>query len=307
MTTEKTTLPLQRPDRVVPPGSVVGRRAAVLGSPVSHSRSPDLHLAAYAALGLADWEYLRRECTAAQLPGLVAAAGPEYVGFSVTMPGKFAALEMADERTDRAVLVGSANTLVRTERGWRADCTDIDGMVGALHALGIGVSPPAADGSMSTSNDIAVPEGALVIGAGGTALPTVAALASVGITDLTVVARDAARARSVVELAEKVGMTASVIAFAESDDLRAHCTRADVVVSTVPADAVTPLIPALSTASRVIDVIYNPWPTPLAAAVEAAGGQVIGGLVMLLNQAFSQVEQFTGQPAPQQAMAAVLD
>ncbi len=58
--------------------------------------------------------------------------GPEWVGVSVTMPGKFAALRFADEATDRARLVGSANTLVRIPAGWRADNTDVDGVVGAL-------------------------------------------------------------------------------------------------------------------------------------------------------------------------------
>ena len=99
----------------------------MLGSPIAHSRSPQLHLAAYRALGLDGWSYERIECTAEQLPTLVGGFGPEWVGVSVTMPGKFAALRFADERTPRAELVGSANTLVRSEAGWRADNTDIDG------------------------------------------------------------------------------------------------------------------------------------------------------------------------------------
>ena len=111
---------------------MTGRKAAVLGSPVAHSRSPQLHRAAYRALGLDDWTYERIECTADELPSLVEGFGPEWVGVSVTMPGKFAALQAADERTDRATLVSSANTLVRTPAGWRADNTDIDGVTGAL-------------------------------------------------------------------------------------------------------------------------------------------------------------------------------
>ena len=95
------------------------RKAGILGSPVAHSRSPQLHLAAYRALGLDDWTYDRIECTADELPSLVSALGPEWVGLSVTMPGKFAALRFADERTGRAELLGSANTLVRTGAGWR--------------------------------------------------------------------------------------------------------------------------------------------------------------------------------------------
>jgi shikimate dehydrogenase len=56
----------------------------------------------------------------------------------------------------------------------------------------------------------------------------------------------------------------------------------------------------------LLDAIYAPWPTPLAKAVEAAGGRVISGLQMLLNQAYAQVEQFTGMPAPKEAMRAAL-
>lgn len=123
------------------------KKAGVLGSPIAHSRSPQLHLAAYRALGLHDWTYERIECGAAELPVVVGGFGPEWVGVSVTMPGKFAALRFADERTARADLVGSANTLVRTPHGWRADNTDIDGVAGALgaaagHALVLGSGGP---------------------------------------------------------------------------------------------------------------------------------------------------------------------
>ncbi|RPA19655.1 shikimate dehydrogenase [Gordonia sp. OPL2] len=267
------------------------RRAAVLGSPVGHSRSPDLHLAAYQALGLGDWTYERIECTAEQLPDLVSGLGPEYVGLSVTMPAKLAALAFADVRTDRAELVGSANTLVRTDQGWRADCTDIDGMAGALREVG----------AESGTNPSAV-----VVGAGGTALPTVAALADAGITELTVVARDAGRAVPVVEVARRLGMTSIVLPFGDGPELGHRCRVSAVAVSTVPADAVAPIVGSVAQAPAVVDVIYHPWPTPLADAVDAAGGRIVGGLVMLLNQAFSQVEQFTGRPAPREAMAAAL-
>src|SRR5262249_59523299 len=82
----------------------MSRKAGVLGSPIAHSKSPQLHLAAYRALGLDDWTYERIECTAEQLPSVVGGFGPEWVGVSVTMPGKFAALRFADERTERAQL-----------------------------------------------------------------------------------------------------------------------------------------------------------------------------------------------------------
>lgn len=265
------------------------RRAAVLGSPIAHSRSPRVHLAAYRALGLDDWTYDRIECTAQDLPRIVGEAHPDFVGFSVTMPNKLAALAFADERTERAVLVGSANTLVRAEGGWRADCTDIDGMAGAL---------------VEAEVDTALSRTAVLVGAGGTALPTVMALAAHGVTEIAVVARDAQRAALVLDLCERLDVRGEVVPFEAGPDLEGRCRESAVVVSTVPASAAATLAPVLSAAPTVIDVIYDPWPTPLAEAVVASGGRVVGGLVMLLHQAFRQVELFTGLPAPRAAMAA---
>jgi shikimate dehydrogenase len=81
---------------------------------------------------------------------------------------------------------------------------------------------------------------------------------------------------------------------------------AGAVVSTIPADAAQPHAHLLAAAPVLLDAIYDPWPTPLAAAVSAAGGRVVPGLEMLLHQAFAQVEQFTGRPAPKEAMRAAL-
>ncbi|MGK8490895.1 shikimate dehydrogenase [Nocardia asiatica] len=263
------------------------RKAAVLGKPIAHSRSPQLHLAAYRALGL-DWSYERIECSAEQLPGLVDGLGPEWVGLSVTMPGKEAALAHADRRTERAVLVGSANTLVRAGSGWLADCTDVDGVLGALRGGGV----------------TDVTEG-VVLGAGGTARPALLALSELGAKSVTVVARDAGRARGALELAERLGMVPALAGF-DARSLDGICAAADAVVSTIPATAAAVVAPAVAAAPVVLDAIYDPWPTPLAEAVERAGHTVVSGLEMLLNQAYGQVELFTGRSAPRAEMAAAL-
>jgi shikimate dehydrogenase len=261
------------------------RKAAVLGSPIAHSRSPQLHLAAYRALGLHDWTYERIECTAEQLPSLVSGLSPEWVGVSVTMPGKFAALQFADQRTPRAELVGSANTLVRTPGGWRADNTDIDGVKGAL-------------GSASGH--------AVVVGSGGTAPAVVVGLVELGVQRITVVARNRDKVTAAVDLAARIGADSSWCDINSAEVLDVMST-ADAVVNTVPADAAANYASVLATTPVLLDAIYDPWPTPLAVAVESAGGRVIGGLEMLLNQAFAQVEQFTGMPAPKEAMRAALN
>jgi len=266
------------------------RKAAVLGSPISHSKSPLLHLAAYRALGLTDWTYERIECTGEQLPALVSGLGPEWVGLSVTMPGKVAALEFATERTERAVTIGSANTLVRIDDGWRADCTDVDGVRGALVDGGVGDLAGAA---------------AVVVGAGGTARPALVALADLGVASVTVVARDADRARPTLDCAEAVGLRVQHVTF-DDDRLGGLCADSGALVSTVPASGAAPYADVIGRAPFVLDAIYDPWPTPLAEAVDRAGGTVVGGLAMLLNQAFGQVEQFTGMPAPREAMATAI-
>ncbi|OBH19175.1 shikimate dehydrogenase [Mycolicibacter sinensis] len=263
------------------------RKAAVLGSPIAHSRSPQLHLAAYRALGLPHWTYDRIECNAEQLPALVAGFGPEWVGVSVTMPGKFAALAFADQRTPRAERIGSANTLVRTATGWLADNTDVDGVSGALTSAG----PVAGE--------------AIVLGSGGTAPAAVVALAELGASHITVAARNPDTAARVVALATDVGVPARYCAL-DGAALGEAAGSASVTVSTLPADVAAGYAPALARVPVLLDAIYDPWPTPLAAAVTAAGGTVISGLQMLLHQAFTQVELFTGRPAPRAAMTCAI-
>jgi shikimate dehydrogenase len=259
------------------------RKAAVLGFPIAHSRSPQLHLAAYRALGLTDWTYERIECTADQLPSLVSGLGPEWVGLSVTMPGKFAALAFADEHTPRAELVGSANTLVRTVHGWRADNTDVDGVKGALASVFTREHQRAA-----------------VLGAGGTAPAAVVGLVELGARQISVAARNPDKAAALVTLGRRLGVDTRWVALGDP------LTGADVVVSTLPADVAAGYTGAVAGVPLLLDAIYDPWPTPLAAAVSAAGGRAISGLQMLLNQAFTQVEQFTGRPAPKEVMSAAL-
>lgn len=260
------------------------RRAAVLGSPIEHSLSPVLHNAGYRALGMSDWEYGRFECTAEQLPTLVTDAEDSYVGFSVTMPGKFAALAFATEATERARQIGSANTLVRTAEGWRADNTDCDGVDGALVEL--------------LGDSLAGARHALVLGGGGTARPALWSLAGAGVEKVTVVNRSD-RTASLAPLATRNGAEFTMVDFGA--DLEELALDADLIVSTVPSDVLAGYERALAHAP-VFDVIYDPWPTPLTVQAAANGYRTVGGDVMLANQAYGQFTQFTGVSAPRTEM-----
>lgn len=258
-----------------------GGKAAVLGSPVDHSLSPVLHTAGYAAAGLEGWEYERIECDAEQLPGIVGGAGEDYRGFSVTMPGKFAALQFADTVTERAQAIGSANTLVREGATWRADNTDCEGIAGALDEL-VGLHAPIGH--------------ALVIGGGGTARPALWSLAERGVEKVTVLNRSD---RSAELLPLLGGVEAEFIDF--DRDLEPLAMSVDVIVSTVPSAALSGREKELGHAP-LLDVIYNPWPTPLATRAASNGHLTVGGLVMLACQSYSQFEQFTGVQAPREHM-----
>lgn len=265
-------------------------RAAVLGSPVAHSLSPVLHTAAYRAMGLAGWTYERQECDEAALPGFVARLGPGWAGLSLTMPLKRVALVVADSVDPLAAAVGAANTLVLPRR--RAHNTDVAGIVAAL---GPTTGP------------------AVVIGAGGTAQAALAALREAGVADVTVLVRDTARTIELRATAARLGVTPQIL-----DALRGPAGEAGpgpdlvhdaaVVVSTLPAGAADPRLgAALRPGATLLDVVYAPWPTPLAAAAGSAGGRVVSGLEMLLHQAVAQVELMTGRPGPVGAMRSALD
>ncbi|QUQ66805.1 shikimate dehydrogenase [Kutzneria sp. CA-103260] len=268
---------------------MAARQAAVLGSPIEHSLSPVLHAAAYRELGLSDWTFSRVRCEADELPGFVDGLGPEWAGLAVTMPGKRAALAHAVERTRVAELVGAANTLVpRAAGGWLADCTDVEGIVGSLRAAG-GVQGGRA----------------VVLGAGGTATAALTALEALEIPSATIVVRDPLRAGEALACAERVGIDVELVRW-DAVDFATLCGGAELVVSTVPVGAVEPVAGDIVRAGCVFDVIYHPWPTPLAQAAGERGTRLVTGLDMLLHQAFAQVQWFTGQPAPRAAMRLAL-
>jgi shikimate dehydrogenase len=262
----------------------VTRRAAVLGSPIAHSLSPALHSAAYAALGL-DWAYDRIECAEADLPSFVDSCGPEWVGLSLTMPLKRVALEVASGASDAATAVGAANTLLFRQGERYAENTDIAGMVDALREAGM--SRVSA---------------AVVLGAGGTAQAAIAALATMGERRPTVLVREPARAAALLQAAERLGVQ-PVLRRIED----ALPPGTDVVISTVPKGAADGFASADWPVGTVLfDVVYDPWPTPLAAAALRSGASVVSGLDLLLHQAGHQVRLMTGVPAPLDAMRAAL-
>src|SRR5277367_2580344 len=154
-------------------------RLGVFGWPVAHSRSPAMHAAAFAALGLTGWRYQRLPVPPALFTETARALGSAgFLGANVTIPHKEAALALADEASDAARAIGAANMLTFGDGGSiLAENTDAPGLIAAL-----GTSPAGAR--------------ALVLGAGGSARAAVWALLSAGASDVAVLNRTAARAQA---------------------------------------------------------------------------------------------------------------
>jgi shikimate dehydrogenase len=130
-------------------------------------------------------------------------------------------------------------------------------------------------------------------------------LAQLGVSGITVVARNPDKAARLVDLGTRIGVATRFCGL-DGGELADEVAAAKVLVSTIPADVAARYAGAFATIPMLLDAVYDPWPTPLAAAVATAGGRVINGLQMLLHQAFAQVEQFTGLPAPREAMTCAL-
>jgi len=261
-------------------------KAAVLGSPIAHSLSPALHRAAYAGLGLDDWTYEAVECDEAALAAFVTSRGPDWAGLSLTMPLKRTVLPLLDHVDPLAVIAGGANTVVFRPDGRYGYNTDVQGIVDALTEAGA-----PAPGSVT------------ILGAGATACSALAALAELGAPAADVVVRDPSRAADLLAAAERLHVAVRLLPLtALTDD------APGLLISTVPAGAADGYAGRIRVTGRapaaVLDVVYDPWPTPLAEAASAAGAIVANGFAMLLHQAAAQVELMTGKPAPLEAMRA---
>jgi shikimate dehydrogenase len=265
------------------------RKAAVLGKPIAHSLSPVIHNAGFAAAGLSGWSYAAIECAESELAALLDGLGPEWAGLSITMPLKAEALRRGTVAAPVALAIGAANTLVRRGDGsWFADNTDVAGMVRVLRDAGLRPSPRVT-----------------VLGGGGTCRAALAAAAELGAGEVAVVTRRPGARAELKPVAEALGLR---IVGGEWADARTFFDT-DAVISTVPKGGADHLADEVTWRPGTVffDAVYDPWPTPLAAAAIAGGAPVVSGLDLLLAQALSQFEQFTGvRPAPEEAMRKAL-
>lgn len=268
------------------------RRAGVLGHPISHSLSPVLHRAAYAELGL-PWQYDAFDVAEDGLVAFLGGLDATWVGLSLTMPLKVAAIRSMDYVEPFARSLGVINTVLVQPMGSGVQLvganTDVYGVRAALLEAGV-----------------THPDSAVVIGGGATAISSMAALAEMGCRTPLIAVRSRSRAGALMRAAAAIGVTPTFIDVAHAATAAA---TAAVVVSTVPCEAGEEIGDALrgvTPGTALLDVVYEPLLTPLRAAWEAHGGASVGGVRMLLHQAGEQVRLMTGRAAPIAAMDAAL-
>lgn len=268
--------------------SSASKRFEVWGSPIGHSKSPQLHRAAYDALGL-DWDYRAVEVTTEQLADSFHTLPSTVGGLSLTMPLKEGILSLVSDRRGPVDLLHAANTVVRSDDEWWLDNTDWWGAARVLSDHG-GVSGDTV----------------WMLGAGATARAVVYALSTLGPAKLVLVVRSPERARVTEVLAQTLALPVEV---AVMSDVPAEPPQW--VISTLPGGVVAeiPGLDAVAGSSTLFDIAYDPWPSALGAVWEAEGSRVISGLEMLVYQALAQIRAFVkaDTSVPLEGEAHVLD
>ena len=257
------------------------RRAAVLGHPISHSRSPRLHGHWLKRYGI-DGSYTAREVPPGTLEAHLRAMQAEgFVGANVTLPHKEEALALADHATERAREIGAANTLTFGADGRiEADNTDGYGFLANLRQGAPDWRP--GDGP------------ALILGAGGAARALIVALRDAGVPRIYLANRTRARAEA---LAEAFGPKIEVV------DWEAAPARLPEVALLVNSTSqgmtggpdFTFDLSQLAPGTTVTDIVYTPLETPLLATAKAKGCRTVDGLGMLLHQGVPGFERWFGQ------------
>jgi shikimate dehydrogenase len=266
-------------------------RLGVLGWPVAHSRSPAMHNAAFAALGLEGWHYQRLPVPPALFAQTTTALPQaDFLGANVTIPHKQAALALATEASATARGIGAANTLTFGPDGAiAAENTDAPGLIAALAAF----------------TDLPANPRVLILGAGGSARAAAWALREAGASEVSVWNRSPERAQA---LALELGVRA--VRRPVAADVLLNCTSVGLEApelerSATDDEALNQLgltFDQLGEYSYVVDFVYRSGTTQLLAAARTHGASTLDGLEILLAQGALSFELWTGRTAPLEAM-----
>lgn len=254
--------------------------AEVIGDPIAHSKSPTIHNFWLQELGI-DAEYRKTRVAPEELASyfLRRRADPDWLGCNITIPHKIAALDYVDDPGGVRDRIGAINTVA---------CETGGPLIGTNTDAGGFLQPLFARGWKGTR--------AILAGTGGAAQAIGFALRSVGVTDLTIVARDAAKGRALLDRLNLKGTVQDFSAPLPEADLLANSTSLGMVGNPPWAPDLSPL----SASAMVYDIVYAPLETPLLAAARARNLECIDGLEMLIGQAALAFDIFFDAEAPRE-------
>ncbi len=256
----------------------MNKQLAVLGKPIEHSKSPQIHAAAYKTLGL-NWNYERHEVAAGQLASFISGLDENWLGLSVTMPLKYEAVRFAETHDEVVEATGIANTLLQTSTGWQSFNTDVFGISEALRRVP-NLNPAAVT----------------IVGSGATAASTIYAVSRLyPKARISLIARNSEQARDLNKRFPEASLRTH-----KWSSLSRQVRNSELVISTLPSRALDSAIgkmrKSLFTKPRgvLLDVAYEPWPSHAADWWLENELTVVSGIEMLIFQAIAQCRVFYG-------------
>ncbi len=264
------------------------RLCCLIGHPVEHSVSPQMHNSAFRSLGL-NYVYLAfdvvEDALEIAVKGLKALRA---VGFNVTIPHKIRVMRLLDELDESAERAGAVNTVVNERGALKGYNTDVYGIERALRRFRLPSS-----------------EQAMIIGAGGAARASIIALLNLGFEKILIANRTLKKAQSLADWIKSMGFSADACSLEEG---RRRAESCKLIVNATPIGMhpnvnETPLSrDEIPSDSIILDLVYNPPRTKLLEEAEKAGARVVSGIEVLVYQGAESFKLWTGREAPIEVM-----
>ena len=269
----------------------MGKSFAVIGDPIDHSLSPNIHSAAFRELNL-DSSYIGYRIPKGELEiGVEGLKKIKINGFNVTIPHKIEMMKYLDKMDESCSIIGAVNTVVNNEGVLKGYNTDMDGFLEPLKKREISIE----------SKKI------LLIGAGGAARAIVAGMTKERARSLDIVNRTIENAKNLSEFAEKIGLNTNIKKIEEADQ---NIEKYDVIINSTSLGLKNESSPisfeGVNEKTIVYDIVYAPMNTDFIKKAKEKNLEVIYGYEMLLGQATRAFEIWHGMKAPYNAMKKAL-
>ncbi len=269
----------------------MGKTFAVIGDPINHSLSPNIHSAAFRELNL-DCSYIAYRIPKGELEeGIEGLKKIKIAGFNVTIPHKVEMMKYLEKIDESCSVIGAVNTVTNTDGILKGYNTDMDGFLDPFKKKNLNI----------------VDTNVLLLGAGGAARAIVAGFAKEKAKNITIANRTLENAKNLSEFSEKLGLSANAITL---EDVKDSAKEYDIIVNATSIGLKNESSPisldGINEKTIVYDIVYMPMHTDFLKKAKEKNAVVIFGYEMLLGQAVRAFEIWHGMEAPYNAMKKAL-